>query len=67
MRSRSLVHPVLLRGYSSLLSVSVCATALAAEPSPISDAETTPSEVVLPEMTVTARLTPGWAFSPVRR
>lgn len=46
-------------GYCSLLSLLVCATAWAAEPSPTSDAETTPSAVVLPEMTVTERPEPA--------
>ncbi len=63
MGSESLIRPALLSGYSSLLSFLACATALAAEPSPTAGAETTPSAVVLPEMTVTARPEPATGYS----
>jgi len=52
MRPGSLIRPALLSRYSSLFVLLVWATALAAGPPPTDRAETTPSEVVLPETTV---------------
>lgn len=59
MRSESFIRPALLSRYASLLSFMVCVTATAAEPSPTFGAESTPSALVLPEMTVTARPEPA--------
>ncbi len=63
MRPGAPVYFALVSGYCFLLSVLVCVAATAAEPSPTSSPETTPSALVLPEMTVTARPEPATGYN----